>query len=540
MVVDDVNTLTVTAKASADAVAESPKLSAPTRRHALQLGLATGFTAAASGLLLPARSAFADTPKRGGAITVASADSSTADTLDPARASNTTDYSRLFMFYNGLTVFDEHLTPLPDLATSVETSDAQNWTIKLRSGVTFHDGSPLTSADVVFSLARHKDPAVASVIKPLASQMQEIKATGPLEVQVTLAQPNVELPTILAIYQFVIVKAGTTDFSKGMGTGPFICKEFSPGVRSVGVRNPNYFHPGQPYLDQITYIGITDDSARVNALLSGDIDVAGGVDSHTTPQIKSTSGFSILESKGGEYTNLIMHLDAPTAGNPDFVKAIKYLQDRERIKSRVFLDYAVIGNDQPVNPFNPYYDPTLPQTLLDIDRAKFHLKKAGMAGATVPLVCSPAATGSVDIAIILQSTAAQAGLNIQVQRVPSDGYWSNYWLKAPFTFGNIIGRPSASILLTLFFRSTAPWNESHWKNPTFDKLLTAAASETDAAKRRQMYAEMQRLIHDQAGIGIPVFISDIDAYANRVKGWRPLPTGGLMGYNFAQHIWLDG
>lgn len=537
---DDVTIRTMMATASADAAAKLPNLSAPTRRHALHLGLAAGFTAAAGGLLLPTRPAFADPPKRGGAITVAGADSSTADTLDPARASNTTDYCRLFMFYNGLTVFDEHLTPLPDLATSVETSDARNWTIKLRSGVTFHDGSPLTSADVVFSLARHKDPAVASVIKPLASQMQEIKATGPLEVQVTLAQPNIELPTILAIYQFVIVKAGTTDFSKGMGTGPFICKEFSPGVRSVGVRNPNYFHAGQPYLDQITYIGITDNSARVNALLSGDIDVAGGVDAHTTPQIKSTSGFSILESRGGEYTDLIMHLDAPKIGNPDFVKAIKYLQDRERIKSSVFLNYAEIGNDQPINPSNPYYDPSLPQTPLDIDRAKFHLKKAGMSGATIPLVCSPAATGSVDMAIILQSTAAQAGLNIQVQRVPSDGYWSNYWLKAPFTFGNIIGRPSASILLTLFFRSTAPWNESHWKNPTFDTLLTAVASETDAAKRRQMYAEMQRLIHDQAGIGIPVFISDIDAYADRVKGWRPLPTGGLMGYNFAQHVWLDG
>jgi peptide/nickel transport system substrate-binding protein len=537
--VDD-NDRGLTETASAEGLRHVPGAAAPTRRHALQLGLVAGFTAAASGLLLPTRAAVADTPKRGGAITVAGSDSSTSDTLDPAHASNDTDYARLFMFYNGLTVFDEHLTPLPELATSVESSDATVWTIKLRPGVTFHDGSPFTSADVVFSLARHKDPATGSVIKPLASQMQEIKATGPLEVRVTLVQPNAELPTILGISQFVMVKAGTTDFSKGMGTGPFICQEFSPGVRSVGVRNPNYFRTGQPYLDQITFIGITDDSARVNALLSGDIDVAGSIDPHATPQIKSTSGFSILESRGGEYTDLIMHLDGAQTGNPDFIKAIKYLQDRERIKRSVFLDYAVIGNDQPVNPTSPYYDPSLPQTPLDIDRAKFHLKKAGMAGATVPLVCAPTATGSVDMAIILQGTAAEAGLNIQVQRVPSDGYWSDYWLKAPFTFGNILGRPSAAILLTLFFKSTAPWNESHWQNPTFDKLLTAVATETDITKRKQMYADMQRLIHDQAGIGIPVFISDLDAYANRVKGWRPLPTGGLMGNNFAQHIWLDG
>lgn len=532
---DSIDTSRMVAEASMD----TANTLRPTRRRALQLGLAAGFTAAASGLLVPMRPAFADTPKRGGSVTVAGHDSSTADTLDPALASNDTDYARLFMFYNGLTVFDEHLTPLPELATSVESSDATNWTIKLRPGVTFHDGSAFSSADVVYSLARHNDPSVASVVKPLVSQMTTIKATGPLEVQITLAQPNAELPTMFGIPQLVMVKAGTKDFSKGNGTGPFICKEFSPGVRSVGVRNPNYHHSGQPYIDQIIFIGITDPSARVNALLSGDIDVASDLDAHSTPQIKAASGFSILESKGGEYTDLIMHLDNPQTGNPDFVQAVKYLQDRERIKRTVFLDYASIGNDQPVNPTSPYFNPTLPQTTLDIDKAKFHLKKAGMAGATVPLVCAPTATGSVDMAVLLQNTASQAGLNIKVQRVPSDGYWSNYWLKAPFTFGNILGRPSAAILLTLFFKSTAPWNESHWKNPKFDQILTAAAAETDMTKRKQMYADMQRMIHDEAGIGIPVFISDLDAYANKIKGWRPLPTGGLMGNNFAQHIWID-
>ena len=118
------------------------------------------------------------------------------------------------MFYNGLTVFDEHLVPQPDLATSLETKDAKVWTIKLRSGVTFHDGSPLTSADVVYSLQRHKDPRTGSVVRPLASQMEEIKATAPDEVQITLSSPNSELPSIFAVYQFVVVKDGTTDFSR--------------------------------------------------------------------------------------------------------------------------------------------------------------------------------------------------------------------------------------------------------------------------------------------------------------------------------------
>ncbi len=509
------------------------------RREIMRLALASGLGAAASGIAGPTPSALA-APKRGGKLRVAGYASSTADTLDPAHASNSTDYSRLFMFYNGLTVFDEHLKPLPDLAVSVESGDATNWTIKLRQGVAFHDGSPFTSADVVYSLARHKDPKTSSVVRPIAEQMREIKATGPLEVQIALAAPNSELPTILAIYQFVIVKNGTTNFNKGIGTGPFLCKQFSPGVRSVGVRNPNYFRSGRPYLDQVVFFGITDNAARVNALLSGDIDIAGGIDALSTRQVKAAKGFEVFETKSGNYTDMIMHLDAPRIGNPDFVMAMKYLQDREKIKSSVFLNYAAIGNDQPIDPTNPYYCSDIPQRTMDLDKARFHLKKAGLVGSTIPLVCAPAATGSVDMAVIMQNAARGAGLNIDIRRVPTDGYWANYWLKAPFAYGNVNPRPSANILLTLFFKSTAPWNESRWKNPDFDKLLAESRSQTDLAKRKALYCEMQRLIRNEAGIGIPVFISGLDAHSARVKGLRPIPTGDLMGFDFAQNVWLDG
>jgi peptide/nickel transport system substrate-binding protein len=508
-----------------------------TRRDAMRLALAAGLGVGAGGLIVP--KAFADTPKRGGSIKAANYSSSTKDTLDPARANNSTDYARLFMFYNGLTVFDEHLNPLPDLATSVESKDAKVWTIKLRKGVTFHDGSPFTADDVVFSLARHKDPKTASVVRPLALPMQEIKAVAPDEVRITLSAPNTELPTILAVYQFVIVKNGTTDFSNGNGTGPFICKQFSPGVRSVGVRNPHYFHDGKPYLDQVIFFGIPNNAARVNALLSGDIDLAGAIDPHSAAEVKSTKGFALFETTAGNYTDLIMHLDAPEIGNPDFVQAMKYLQDREQIKRSVFLNYAVVANDQPIPPNNPYYDSSIPQRPFDPDKAKFLLKKTGMLGKSVKLVCSPAPTGSVDMAVIMQNAARGIGFDLQLQRVPADGFWSNYWLKAPFTYGNINPRPSANILLTLFFQSTAPWNESHFKDPKFDKLLVASRGETDLARRKEMYGAMQRMICDQAGIGIPVFISDIGAHTTRLKGLRPIPTGGLMGYNFAQNVWLD-
>ena len=143
----------------------------------------------------------------------------------------------------------------------------------LRKGVTFHDGKPLTPADVVYSISRHKDPATASKAKVLADQIDTVKATGPNEVTFVLTSPNADLPVILGTYHFHIVKEGTTDFNAGIGTGPYKLKEFKPGVRSIVVRNDNYWKPNRPYLDEIEFVGITDESARVNALLSGHVDL---------------------------------------------------------------------------------------------------------------------------------------------------------------------------------------------------------------------------------------------------------------------------
>lgn len=139
------------------------------RRGALLLGGAAGLELSAGGLLVPRAYAQEAQPKRGGTMRAAGPDSSTADTPDPARANNDTDYGRLFMFYNGLTVFDENLNAQPDLATSLETKDAKLWTIKLREGVTFHDGSPFTADDVVYTFNRHKDPKAGSGVRPLAA-----------------------------------------------------------------------------------------------------------------------------------------------------------------------------------------------------------------------------------------------------------------------------------------------------------------------------------------------------------------------------------
>jgi peptide/nickel transport system substrate-binding protein len=511
-----------------------------TRRDMMRTLLAGSLlTAGATGLLTASGSALAQTPKRGGKMRIATQTSSTADTLDPAKTAHSTDYTRAHMFYNGLTKLDGKLGPQMVLAEEMLTADATLWTVKLRTGVRFHDGKPLTPADVVYSLMRHKDPATASKVKVLADQIESVKATGPNEVQIKLTSPNADLPVILATAQFLIIRNGTTNFSMPNGTGAFKCKEFTPGVRTIAVRNEDYWKSGLPYLDEVELFGIPDEAARVNALLSGDVHWINDVNARSTGRVKSTPGYTVMETKSGLYTDLVIRQDMAPGNSMDFTLGMKYLMDREQIKSAAFRGYAVTANDQPIDPTNRFYFAGLPQRPYDPDKAKFHLQKAGVLGSTVPLVASVAATGSVDMAVLMQQTAQKIGLKLDVKRVPADGYWSNQWMKVPLGFGNINPRPSADILFTQFFKSDAQWNESGWKNAQFDQLVVAARGETDFNKRKQMYADLQTLVHEKCGIGIPVFIVNLEGLSAKIKGIEPVPLGAFMNYTCAEYVWLD-
>ncbi|MFM0729611.1 ABC transporter substrate-binding protein [Paraburkholderia sediminicola] len=511
------------------------------RRGVLRAMAAAGMmSVTGAGLLSASGEAFAQAkPKQGGKIRVATQSASAADTLDPAKGALGTDYVRGFMFYNCLTELDSHLGAKMALATSLDTKDATVWVAKLRTGVQFHDGKPLAPADVVYSIMRHKDPATASKAKTLADQIKEVKATGPNEVTITLEGPNADLPVILATSHFQIIKDGTKDFRTAVGTGPFKVKEFSPGVRTVGVKNEKYWKPGLPHLDEVELIGIGDESARVNALLSGDVQLINSVSPRSTAQIKGAGGFAVLETKTGEYTDLIVRDEGGITGNDDFRRGMMYLQDREQMRRAIFQGYGAIGNDQPIDPTNKYYLAGLPQRTFDPDKAKFHFQKAKVGSAPIQIFASPAAEGSVEMAMFLQQVAPQAGLNLQVSRVPADGYWSNHWMKHPLGFGSVNARPSADVIFTQFFKSDAPWNEANWKSPKFDQMLLAARGEPDDAKRKKIYGDMQVLVHETGGIGIPLFQSSLDAYTTKLKGLGSIPLAGLMGFMFAENVWLD-
>lgn len=515
---------------------------AMSRRAFVSRLAALGISTSVVGLIVAGSPvAVAQTPRRGGRMRAAAGAHGPDDTLDPARFNSVINYGRGEQFYNGLTRIDGLLVAQPDLAESWEPNgNATEWVFKLRKGVEFHSGKSFEAEDALYSIERHLDKDVGSGAKAFVANVAEGIVEDKHTLRFKLKEPDADFPVILGTAQMKIVPVGTTDFSTAPGTGPFKLVEFKPGVRSLAQRNPNYWEEGRPYLDEIEWFGITDDNARMNALLAGDIAMMARLDPKAIPRIESTPGVNVVNTKAGQYTDLAMMTDRKPTDNNDLRLAIKYLQNRERALKLIYKGKGMLGNDQPISPVDPMYCDEIPIRPFDPDKAKFHLKKAGMDGGTIKVHTAEAAgTGAVEQALILQREASQIGLNVEVQRDPGDGYWSATWAKQPFFMSGWNMRPTANIMLTLAFTSDASWNEARWKNPRFDELLKLGRASLDPVQRKNIYCEAQMLIHETGGVAIPCFIDYLDAMSDKVKGFIPVPLGPLGASQWPRSVWLE-
>jgi len=512
-----------------------------TRRDLLKMLMASGATVGLAGAMIgTARQAIAETPKRGGSIRFAWSQHGPSDTFDPIINTNSIDYARGRLTFNNLCRFNDDLTVRPELAEEFSSNaDATEWTFKLREGVTWHDGSKLTVEDVLYSMSRHIGPDSKSKAKVLVGNIKEWVKVDDRTVRAVLNAPNSEIPVILATFHFKIVKDGTTDFQKPVGTGPFKVDEFAAGVRSVHSRFEDYWGTeGGPYLDHIEVFGITDNVARINALIAGDIQMAGTIDPKAAEQVTATPGLEMFVVPSGSCNDIVVRLDTDPGNNPDFALGLKYLQRRNRILAVVQKGQGSIGNDNAVGPaygadwckeqvIRPY----------DPDKAKFHLKKSGVTSAKLDF--AEVSFGLPDMCLMLQRECAKIGFDLRLNRVPSDGYWSTTWLKAPMHVGNWNMRPSANIMMTIAYKSDAPWNESRFKNERFDQLLKMARAELDAGKRYEMNCEMQKLVTDRAGTLIPTHAAYSDAKISNLKGFPKVPLAPFGGMEWPEFAWLD-
>jgi len=508
-----------------------------TRREAMQMMLAAGMTVAAAGAVVGgAKDAVAATPKKGGSIKMSPSLHGPDDKMVPAQFTSTVDYTRGRIHYNSLIQLDENIVPQPELAQEFgSNSNATEWTFKLREDVRFHDGSKFTADDVLGTMAMHYGDDSTSVVKTLVAGVKEWKKVGPYEVKAILDAPNSDFATILGEKQFKILKAGTENDPIPTGSGPFKTVDYQPGVRSKHVRNDDYWREGAN-VDEIEVFAITDPVARVNALLSGDIDMGVQIDPKAIKQVESNPGTKIISTVSGPYMGFCLMLDKSPGNNPDFVKGMKLLQRRDKIVKSILKGHGTVGNDQPINKaYGVDFCKELPIREFDPDQAKHYLQKSGVDGATFHV--AEVMPGITDASLMWQRECQKIGFNLEIKKVPTDGYWGAVWLKEPLNAVTWNMRPTATIMLDIAFAPDAPWNDTVWKNERFGELLKMSKAETDPAKKYEIQCELQTLAHNESGMIIPAHQNYIDGVAENIMGVPSNPLGQMGGAEWPEFVW---
>jgi peptide/nickel transport system substrate-binding protein len=512
------------------------------RRDFMQLAIATGLTVTAADALFV--KAVRAQPRQGGVARFGLAHAATTDNLDPGSWPDTFTQTAFWgAGCNSLTIIDHAGDIQPDLAESIEAADgAKKWIVKLRRGATFHDGRPVTPDDIVASYRHHMGEDTGSAAKSLLEAVTDIQPDGPETVIFSLREGNADFPYIASDYHLAIVPAnddGSADWQSGNWTGAFTLEEFEPGVSARLKRNPNYFKEGQPYFDEVEFIGIPDTAARINALTTGDVHFIGRPDLKTLNLLGRTPNVVITEQTGFAHYVIPMHTNVAPFDNVDVRLALKYAIDRQDIINKVFLGHATAGNDNPIAPTIKFAIDPEPKHTYDPERAKSHLQKAGLSSLSVDLSTSNAAfAGAVDAAALYKEHARAAGIDINVVREPADGYWDNVWLKKPFCFSYWSGRPTADWMFSQGYAADSAWNDTMWKNPRFNELLVDARAETDEETRAAMYAEMQQILHDEGGIIVMVFNNLIHAHSDKLGHDEVAANWENDGLKIAERWWF--
>ena len=462
------------------------------------------------------------------------------DTLDPHQGLTYLDTARAHSLYNPLYQLDHNAQGEYVLAEDhgivpANGKDTTDWVIKLRDGVTFHDGKQLTADDVVYTFKRIINTPTSGANSLGSMDVNNLKADGKLTVRVKFHTPYGSFVDQLAYWYYLyIIPEGFNpgaDANKGKanGTGPFKLDKFTPGQQSVMSRNDNYFHAGKPYLDKLTIIDFSDSSSMQNALTTGAIDAAGGIEGPQVAALAGNPSVKTVVSKTGAITPFTMRVDLDPFKDVNVRQALRLLVDRQQLIDSALNGFATVGADV-FSPFDPNYPGFTRQA--DIPQAKALLKKAGKSDLQVTLTTSPVATGTVAMATVLAEQAKAAGVTIKVNNVSPDVFFSSQYLKWPFSqdfwnYSPYLAQCAQSM------QPHSPFNETHTSNPKLVSLYNSANKTADPDQQKPYVQEMMKFDYDNGGYIIPAFISALDAYSTKLAGYTPARVGQpLDDFNF--------
>jgi len=440
-----------------EALIRDAKTGGMSRRDFLTYSIAAGMSvSAASGLWTSDVSAA--TPEKGGKFRIGVHDANTSDTHDPGAYLSVGQIQLAHTHRSYLTEITPENGLGPDMADSWSASpDAKVWTFKLNENATFHDGRKFTAKDAIASLNHHRGEESTSSAKPF--------------------QGFADLPWVMTDYHLAMLPAnddGTIDWESGIGAGPYKIIGHEPGIGTELERHDGWHREGA-HFDAIEFIVLNDPNARQTALITGDVDSITSVDGKTKALLARNANIVVDDVPSGSAITLPMFSDQAPFDNVDVRLALKYAIDRDELVEKIMFGSATPGDDYHVSPGMPYAPTDIERRPYDPEKAKFHLKKAGLDSLDVNLSAADSVLpGAVDLVTLYSEQAKSSGINITPVREANDGYWADVWLKKPWTFVKWGARPTPDNMFTVAYKDDAPWNESHWQNERFNELIRYA------------------------------------------------------------------
>ncbi len=438
----------------------------------------------------------------------------------------------------------------PRLATSWEPQAPDTWAFKIRQGVKWHDGTPMTVDDVVATFDRLTDPKINSAA---LSAFQGILSKGNVEkvdeetVVFHLDRGFVDFPYLVSPFNYnsIILPTNYTvgDFVKGgIGTGPFILKQYTPKQSAQFEKNPNYWDKSLPYMDAVEIKYFDDTPPIVLAIQAGEIDVFPQTPFQGSQALFSDSNITVLQDRSSEYRAVHMRADMDPFSNKSLRQAIATCLDRPGLVEGLFSGRAELGNDHAFAPVYPAAELTaeqVPQRQQDYDKAKQLLADAGFSGGISVELTTEQFLEIPQYAQFIQQQCKPAGINVKLNVQDQATFYGSAknqpWLVVPFGIVDWGARGSASQTITPAYlcnavpkpdlsNSGGAWNSAHWCNDQYDELVFQFDQELDEQKRKEIAVEAAKIQNDEVPSIIAYWIKEQRTTRKNVHGLPAGPT----------------
>jgi peptide/nickel transport system substrate-binding protein len=409
------------------------------------------------------------------------------------------------------------------------SEDGLTYKITLVENASFHDRTPLTAEDVVWTFDRLREPGSGLPTENLYSNVASIEATGEFEVTFTLTEPNPFFPYDLSDNHALILRAGTEDadiFSNG--SGPFRVVAYEPESRMELEANPDYFQGGKPRLANLEFIFFPDQNAQVEALRSGQVDLVMFLSTDLFNSLKEEPDLVPLEVATNGFDLVRLRSDRAPGNDPRVTQALRLATDREAIYQLVLQGYGAIGRDSPIGPmYTQYYSEETPLPARDPDAARQLLIDAGYPDGLDLVLHTPDTGNRPNLAVVLKEQWAEIGVNVEVVVEPESVYYADEgWLEVDLGITGWGSRPYPQFYLDTMLVCGAIWNESHFCDEEFDALAELAGTTLNEEERVDAYRQIQTLLIERGPVIIPYFFAQLGAIRGDFQGFEMKPFPG--------------